>query len=63
MICDFCSMEFGEIFDSTLRIDYSEPGKGKLHEYHICLNCRKIVLDWIESKKNKDKKMEVKNYA
>lgn len=63
MICDFCSMEFEEIFDSTLRIDYSEPDKGKLHEYYICLNCRKIVLDWIESKKNKDRKMEVKNYA
>ena len=58
-------MEFREIFDSTLRIDYSEPGKGKLHEYHICLNCRKIVLDWIESNidtiKNNGK--EEKNYA
>ena len=57
MICDLCSANYKDIFDSLLRLDYSEPGKGKLHEYHICMKCRKNVLDWLES----NQKIVIKN--
>ena len=60
MICDFCSKNYGDTFDSILRIDYTEPGKGKLHEYHICLNCRKNVLDWLKSNVNNIKNNKIK---
>jgi hypothetical protein len=26
------------------------PGKGKLHEYHMCQTCRKSVLDMLENR-------------
>jgi len=48
VICDLCDKNYETIFDSILRVDYSMPGKGKLHEYHMCKNCRKSVLDMLE---------------
>ena len=65
MICDLCSTNFRDIFNSVLRIDYTETGRGKLHEYHLCLECRKRVLDWFEysSKNNKNIKLEDDNIA
>lgn len=50
MICDLCNKNYGNIFDSVLRVDYAMPGKGKLYEYHLCQNCRKSVLDVLENK-------------
>ena len=61
MICDLCSTQFKDIFDSILRIDYAETGRGKLHEYHLCLKCRQNILNLLNSnsKKNKNIKLEV----
>jgi len=50
MLCDLCSKNYEKIFDSTLRIDYTIPGKGKLHEYHLCQNCRKYLFNILERK-------------
>ena len=61
MICDLCYKKYENIFDTTLRIDYSMPGKGKLHEYHMCQNCRKNVLDWLEYNSKDNLEKEVKN--
>ena len=65
MICYLCSANYRDIFDSFLRLDYTEPGKGKLHEYHICMKCRKNVLDWLKLYSNiiKNENFEGKNYA
>ena len=63
MICDLCSKNYGDIFDSVLRIDYIETGRGKIHEYHLCLDCRRNVLDWLESHSRDNKILEEDNIA
>ena len=63
MICDLCLKKYDDIFDSTLRIDYTFPGKGKLHEYHICQNCRKNLLENFESNSKNNNMMEKKKNA
>jgi hypothetical protein len=48
--CDRCKKRYGEIFDTLVRCDYVEPGKGKPYEWHLCVNCRKDVVEFIEKK-------------
>lgn len=45
--CDRCSKEYDEIFDTILRYDYAETGKGKPGKYHLCLDSRKELLRWL----------------
>jgi hypothetical protein len=51
MRCDRCHKSYQDIFDSIVRLDYAEPGKGKPYEYHLCLACRKELIKWIETGK------------
>ena len=50
MHCEKCGREYKEMFDTIVRIDYLEPGKGKPYTYHICMNCRKDIVSFIENK-------------
>jgi len=47
--CDRCKKEYQDLFDTLVRYDYVEPGRGKPEEYHICLECRKELKNWFES--------------
>jgi len=49
-VCDRCQKQYKDIFDTIIRIDYVEPGKGKPYEYHFCLSCRKALVEWCEQK-------------
>jgi len=44
MMCDRCGKEFKESFATQIRMDYVEPGKGKMYEWHVCLECRKDII-------------------
>ena len=48
MICDRCRREFREVFDTIVRMDYIESGRGKPYEFHLCMDCRKALVNWIE---------------
>lgn len=48
--CDRCKKRYKEIFDTLVRCDYAEPGKGKPYEWHLCVDCRKDVVRFIETK-------------
>ena len=50
MNCEKCGKEYKDIFDTIIRIDYAEPGKGKPYEYHVCITCRKNIVSFIENK-------------
>jgi hypothetical protein len=49
MKCDRCGNEFKDLFDTIVRIDYAEPGRGKPYEFHLCMDCRKAIVQWVES--------------
>ena len=49
--CDKCQIEYNDIFDTIVMYDYTEPGKGKPGHYHLCLNCRKELIRWLEEPK------------
>mgnify|MGYP006277153889 CR=1 FL=1 len=49
MRCDRCGREFRDLFDTIVRIDYVEPGRGKPYEYHLCIDCRKGLVQWVEA--------------
>ena len=49
MNCDRCGREFRDVFDTIVRIDYAEPGRGKPYEFHLCMKCRKALVQFIES--------------
>ena len=49
MQCDRCKREFRDLFDTIVRIDYVESGRGKPYEFHLCVNCRKAIISWLES--------------
>jgi DNA-directed RNA polymerase subunit RPC12/RpoP len=55
MKCDRCGREFRDVFDTVVRIDYAEPGRGKPYEFHLCMDCRKEMVQWIESSAEKVK--------
>ena len=44
MRCEKCGKYYKEMFDTIVRLDYLEPGKGKPYEYHICMTCRKEII-------------------
>ena len=46
--CDKCHKEFNDIFETLVRCDYREPGKGKPYEWHLCVDCRKKLIIWFE---------------
>lgn len=48
MNCDRCGREFKDLFDTIVHIDYAEPGRGKPYEFHLCIDCRKALVGWIE---------------
>jgi len=48
--CDRCNKSYNHLFNSIVRMDYEIPGKGKPYEYHLCINCRKELVKWIENK-------------
>ncbi|MBN2603037.1 MAG: hypothetical protein JXA91_02760 [Candidatus Thermoplasmatota archaeon] len=49
--CDKCGKDYDDLFDTVVRIDYSVTGRGKPCEFHVCLQCRKNLVNWIEAKK------------
>jgi NMD protein affecting ribosome stability and mRNA decay len=46
--CQKCGRKYDEMFDTIVRCDYLEPGKGKPFEWHICMNCRKSLIQWFD---------------
>lgn len=54
MKCDRCGREFREVFDTIVHIDYVEPGRGKPYRLHLCMDCRKALVHWIESDSSKN---------
>jgi hypothetical protein len=46
--CNKCGKKYKEIFDTIVRCDYSEPGKGKTYEWHLCMECRKKLINFID---------------
>ena len=46
--CDRCGKEYGDLFDTIMRIDYVEIGRGKPYEFHLCLGYRKELIKWIK---------------
>jgi len=48
MICDKCGKEYKDIFDTIIRMDYTESGKGKPYEWHVCVNCRKELIKYFK---------------
>jgi len=49
--CDKCGKDYQDLFDTVVRIDYAETGRGKPCDFHVCLQCRKNLINWIEGKK------------
>jgi hypothetical protein len=48
--CAKCDKTYKDIFDTLVRCDYVEPGKGKPYEWHLCLNCRKSLIKYFKDK-------------
>lgn len=46
--CSKCQNVYKDMFDTLVRCDYSEPGKGKPYEWHLCIKCRKKLINWME---------------
>ncbi len=46
--CTKCKKKYKDIFDTIVRCDYAIPGKGKAYEWHLCMNCRKNLIKYIE---------------
>jgi len=46
--CDKCGKRYRDLFDTLVRCDYVEPGKGKPYEWHLCVDCRKKIVGWFE---------------
>jgi len=44
MKCDMCSKKYNNIFNTKVRLDYEETGKGKPYEWNLCLDCRKEII-------------------
>ena len=47
--CKKCGKTYKEMFDTIVRCDYLEPGKGKPYEWHLCMICRKELINWFEN--------------
>ena len=47
--CDRCAAEYDDLHDTIVTFDYSEPGRGKPGHYHLCLNCRKRLIKFLDS--------------
>jgi len=47
--CNKCSKKYKDMFDTIVRCDYLEPGKGKPYEWHLCIECRKKLINWIKN--------------
>jgi hypothetical protein len=50
--CDRCKKSYKDIFDSIVHMDYVMTGKGKPYEYHLCIECRKELVKWIETERS-----------
>ena len=46
--CDRCGKTYEDLFDTIVRMDYAETGRGKPYECHLCLGCRKELIKWIK---------------
>ena len=53
--CDRCGYAYDDLHDTVLTYDYAEPGRGKPGHYHLCINCRKELINWFE-KNNLERK-------
>ena len=49
--CDRCNVEFNDLHDTIIRYDYAETGRGKPGHYHLCLNCRKELISFLNNQK------------
>ena len=48
VICDRCGRAYQDLFDTVVRMDYVETGRGKPYEMHLCVDCRKQLIDWMK---------------
>jgi hypothetical protein len=48
--CEKCKVRYDDLYDTVVTFDYAEPGRGKPGHYHLCLNCRKEMIKWLENK-------------
>ena len=48
--CDKCGKEYKDLFDTIASYDYAEPGRGKPGRYHLCMDCRKKLINWLDNK-------------
>jgi len=46
---DRCNRKYEDLFDTIVHVDYVETGRGKPYEYHLCLECRKDLIRWVEN--------------
>lgn len=47
-MCDKCGRDYKDIFDTIVRMDYAEPGKGKVYTWHLCTKCRKELIEYFK---------------
>jgi len=52
--CDKCAAEYDDLHDTIVTFDYAEPGRGKPGHYHLCLNCRKRLIKFLDTIEKKD---------
>ena len=50
MKCSKCDRVYRDLFDTVVSCDYADPGKGKPYIWHLCLDCRKKLLCFLENK-------------
>ncbi len=48
--CDRCGKEYYDLHDTIVKYDYAEPGRGKPGQYHLCIDCRKKLIEFLENK-------------
>jgi len=48
--CDRCKKKYNDLHDTIVDYDYTEPGRGKPGRYHLCIDCRKKLINWLEEK-------------
>lgn len=47
LTCEKCGRTYQDMFDTVVRMDYAETGRGKPYEAHLCIDCRKQLIEWM----------------
>ncbi|MDG6228950.1 MAG: hypothetical protein QCH96_03175 [Candidatus Thermoplasmatota archaeon] len=46
-MCEKCGRTYQDMFDTVVQMDYAETGRGKPYEAHLCIDCRKQLIEWM----------------